>query len=82
MSTRKAGTVNKAASTLAKARWAKTSKKDRVKAAKHASDGRMLKITPARRSEIAKQASEAITPEARKKAALKAWETRRKNKAG
>ena len=75
-------TVNRAASTLAKARWAKTSKKERVRAAKHASDARMTKISPERRSEIAREASEAISPETRKKAAFKAWETRRKKKAG
>jgi hypothetical protein len=82
MSTRKAGTVNKAASTLAKARWAKTSKKERTKAAKHASEGRMIKITPERRSEIAKIASDSISTETRKNSAKKAWETRRKKKAG
>lgn len=82
MSNRKSVAVNRAASTLAKARWDKTPKKDRVKAAKHAAAGRMVKITPERRSEIAKTASDSISTETRRLAALKAWETKRKKKAG
>jgi hypothetical protein len=42
----------------------------------------MTKISPERRSEIAREASESISTETRKKAAIKAWETRRKKKAG
>lgn len=73
--------VNKAASTLAKARWAKTSQKDRKKAAKHAAAGRMEKMTPEQRSKVAQNASQSISSETRKKAALKAWETKRKKKS-
>ena len=71
--------VNKAAALLGKMRWKGIPADQRSEAAAKASSARMDKITAERRSEIAATASKSRSTTERKRSALKAWETRRKN---
>lgn len=73
--------IMNAAQLLGKMRWNGISAAERTKAAKHAADARMEKITPEKRSEIASNAAKSLSPEAAKARAMKAWETRRKKKS-
>ena len=71
--------VVSAAKALAKLRWKGTTAQQRTEAARVASAGRMVKISPKKRREIAHAAASAISPEAARARAQKAAETRRRN---
>jgi hypothetical protein len=71
--------VVSAAKALAKLRWKGSTAEQRQEAARIASAGRMVKISPKKRREIAHAAASSISPEAARARAQKAAETRRRN---